>query len=214
MLSGLFSLACPPTSRVAPVDRRTPEERSWRRRTPNRVSSSAWKTSTAPTTITRSTWCCAAARASGSGTSRATSTSIFSRPTRRSTRVTHPRIREALIEQAGKVTLTSRAFRTDQLGPLYEEVHEMTGYKRMLPMNSGAEAVETAIKAARKWGYKVKGVAGRQGRDPRLHRQLPRPHDHDRRFLRRRAVQGRLRTVHAGFHDAALRRSRRGPRRR
>jgi ornithine--oxo-acid transaminase len=71
----------------------------------------------------------------------------------------HPRIREALIEQSGRVTLTSRAFRTDQLGPLYKEVHDMTGYKRMLPMNSGAEAVETAIKAARKWGYKIKGVA-------------------------------------------------------
>ncbi|MCH7779759.1 MAG: ornithine--oxo-acid transaminase, partial [Acidobacteria bacterium] len=70
----------------------------------------------------------------------------------------HPRIREALIEQAGKITLTSRAFRTDQLGPLYREVHEMTGYQRMLPMNSGAEAVETAIKAVRKWGYKIKGV--------------------------------------------------------
>ena len=70
----------------------------------------------------------------------------------------HPKIRKALVEQAGKVTLTSRAFRTDQLGPLYKEVHEMTGYSRMLPMNSGAEAVETAIKAARKWGYKVKGV--------------------------------------------------------
>ncbi len=71
----------------------------------------------------------------------------------------HPKIRKALVEQSERVTLTSRAFRTDQLGPLYEEVHEMTGYKRMLPMNSGAEAVETAIKAARKWGYKIKGVA-------------------------------------------------------
>jgi ornithine--oxo-acid transaminase len=71
----------------------------------------------------------------------------------------HPRIRRVLVEQSEKVTLTSRAFRTDQLGPLYKEVHDMTGYARMLPMNSGAEAVETAIKAARKWGYKVKGVA-------------------------------------------------------
>ena len=71
----------------------------------------------------------------------------------------HPRIRQALIDQAGKVSLTSRAFRTDQLGPLFKDVHDMTGYDRMLPMNSGAEAVETAIKASRKWGYKVKGVA-------------------------------------------------------
>jgi ornithine--oxo-acid transaminase len=70
----------------------------------------------------------------------------------------HPRIRKALEEQAGMVTLTSRAFRSDQLGPLYKEMCEMSGYKRMLPMNTGAEAVETAIKAARKWGYKVKGV--------------------------------------------------------
>ncbi len=70
----------------------------------------------------------------------------------------HPKIRHALVEQSEKVTLTSRAFRNDQLGPLYEEVHKLTGYSRMLPMNSGAEAVETAIKAARKWGYQSKGV--------------------------------------------------------
>ncbi len=70
----------------------------------------------------------------------------------------HPEIRRAMIEQSERVTLTSRAFRNDQLGPLYKQVSEMTGYRRMLPMNSGAEAVETAIKAARKWGYKVKGV--------------------------------------------------------
>jgi ornithine--oxo-acid transaminase len=70
----------------------------------------------------------------------------------------HPRIRQALIEQSDRVTLTSRAFRTDQLGMLYRQMHELSGYRRMLPMNSGAEAVETAIKAARKWGYKVKGV--------------------------------------------------------
>jgi len=70
----------------------------------------------------------------------------------------HPRIRQALVEQSEKVTLTSRAFRNDQLGPLYKQVSELSGYRRMLPMNSGAEAVETAIKAARKWGYKVKGV--------------------------------------------------------
>ncbi len=71
----------------------------------------------------------------------------------------HPRIRKALVEQAGRVTLTSRAFRSDQLGPLYKAVHDLTGYGRMLPMNTGAEAVETAIKTARKWGYKIKGVA-------------------------------------------------------
>jgi ornithine--oxo-acid transaminase len=63
-----------------------------------------------------------------------------------------------MAEQAAKVTLTSRAFRNDQLGPLYRQLSELTGYRRVLPMNSGAEAVETAVKAARKWGYKVKGV--------------------------------------------------------
>ena len=76
----------------------------------------------------------------------------------------HPRIRRALVEQSERVTLTSRAFRNDQLGPLYKQVSEMTGYQRMLPMNTGAEAVETAIKAARKWGYKVKGVADGRAR--------------------------------------------------
>jgi ornithine--oxo-acid transaminase len=70
----------------------------------------------------------------------------------------HPRIRKALLEQSAMLTLTSRAFRNDQLGLLYKEVNDLTGYGRMLPMNTGAEAVETAIKAARKWGYEVKGV--------------------------------------------------------
>ncbi len=70
----------------------------------------------------------------------------------------HPRIQKTLIEQAGRVTLTSRAFRNDQLGPFYRELHELTGFDKALPMNSGAEAVETAIKTARKWGYKVKGI--------------------------------------------------------
>ncbi len=70
----------------------------------------------------------------------------------------HPRIVKALKTQAEKVTLTSRAFRNDQLPFLYKELSDLTGYKMVLPMNSGAEAVETALKAARKWGYKVKGV--------------------------------------------------------
>jgi ornithine--oxo-acid transaminase len=70
----------------------------------------------------------------------------------------HPRILETLIEQAHKVTLTSRAFRNDQLPLLYRDLHELTGFDMALPMNSGAEAVETAIKAARKWGYKIKGI--------------------------------------------------------
>jgi len=70
----------------------------------------------------------------------------------------HPKILQALLDQAHKVTLTSRAFRNDQLPLLCQELHELTGFDMVLPMNSGAEAVETAIKAARKWGYKVKGL--------------------------------------------------------
>ncbi len=70
----------------------------------------------------------------------------------------HPKILAAMIEQAQKLTLTSRAFRNDQLAHLYEELAELTGSHKILPMNSGAEAVETAVKAVRKWGYEVKGV--------------------------------------------------------
>ncbi|WEX88998.1 ornithine--oxo-acid transaminase [Sinorhizobium garamanticum] len=71
----------------------------------------------------------------------------------------HPKIFRAMIEQAQKLTLTSRAFRNDQLAHFYEEIAALTGSHKVLPMNSGAEAVETAIKAVRKWGYEVKGVA-------------------------------------------------------
>jgi ornithine--oxo-acid transaminase len=70
----------------------------------------------------------------------------------------HPTILETMIEQAQKVTLTSRAFRNEQLPLLYKELHELTGFDAALPMNSGAEAVETALKTARKWGYKIKGI--------------------------------------------------------
>jgi ornithine--oxo-acid transaminase len=70
----------------------------------------------------------------------------------------HPKILAAMVEQAGKLTLTSRAFRNDQLAYLYDELAALTGSHKILPMNSGAEAVETAIKAVRKWGYEVKGV--------------------------------------------------------
>lgn len=74
----------------------------------------------------------------------------------------HPKIVEALTEQAKKLTLTSRAFRNDQLGHLYEELCALTNSHKMLPMNSGAEAVETAIKTVRKWGYEVKGIPQNQ----------------------------------------------------
>lgn len=70
----------------------------------------------------------------------------------------HPKILEAFLTQAKKVTLTSRAFRNDQLPLLLKDLHELTGMDMALPMNSGAEAVETAVKAARKWGYKIKGI--------------------------------------------------------
>src|SRR6202048_2037465 len=70
----------------------------------------------------------------------------------------HPKILAAMVEQAGKLTLTSRAFHNDQLAPFYEQIAELTGSHKVLPMNSGAEAVESAIKSVRKWGYEVKGV--------------------------------------------------------
>jgi len=70
----------------------------------------------------------------------------------------HPDIMKAMLEQAHKVTLTSRAFRNDQLPLLYKDLHDLTGFDMALPMNSGAEAVETAVKTARKWGYTVKGI--------------------------------------------------------
>jgi len=70
----------------------------------------------------------------------------------------HPKILKAMMDQAKKLTLTSRAFRNDQLPLLYEELCRLTNSHKVLPMNSGAEAVETVIKCVRKWGYEVKGV--------------------------------------------------------
>ena len=70
----------------------------------------------------------------------------------------HPKIVNALIEQANRVTLTSRAFHNDKMGEFLKKLCELAGYEKALPMNTGAEAVETALKAARKWGYTVKGV--------------------------------------------------------
>lgn len=74
----------------------------------------------------------------------------------------HPAIIRTMVEQGQKLTLTSRAFRNDQLGLFYEELCELTNSHKVLPMNSGAEAVETVIKAVRKWGYQVKGVPSDQ----------------------------------------------------
>lgn len=70
----------------------------------------------------------------------------------------HPKIFAAMVEQAKRLTLTSRAFRNDQLALFYDDVARLTGSHKVLPMNSGAEAVETAVKSVRKWGYEVKGV--------------------------------------------------------
>jgi len=72
----------------------------------------------------------------------------------------HPKVIQALKDQADRVTLTSRAFHNDQLGPWYEKMAKLSGKNMVLPMNTGAEAVETALKAARRWAYDVKGVAG------------------------------------------------------
>ncbi len=71
----------------------------------------------------------------------------------------HPRILEAARQQMERITLTSRAFHNDQMGPFLKELCELTGYDKALPMNTGAEAVETSIKTVRKWGYQVKGVS-------------------------------------------------------
>ena len=74
----------------------------------------------------------------------------------------HPKIMKALVEQASALTLTSRAFRNDKLALLYQTVREYIHYHKILPMNTGAEAVESAVKAVRKWGYEIKGVAPHQ----------------------------------------------------
>ncbi len=75
----------------------------------------------------------------------------------------HPRVMASLREQADKLTLTSRAFHHDLLGELYQRLAQLTGLPKVLPMNTGAEAVETALKAARKWGHTVKGVPAETG---------------------------------------------------
>src|SRR5690606_20152280 len=76
----------------------------------------------------------------------------------------HPEILKAMIEQASKLTLTSRAFYNDQLGPFEKYITAYFGYDRVLPMNTGVEGVETAIKLARKWAYSVKGVTENKAR--------------------------------------------------
>ncbi len=82
----------------------------------------------------------------------------------------HPRLVKAMSEQAARLTIVSRAFHTDTLAPFLQMICEMTGQPRALPMNTGAEAVETALKAARKWAYSVKGVGPIQSKGWRLTR--------------------------------------------
>ncbi len=74
----------------------------------------------------------------------------------------HPALVKAAKDQIDRLTLTSRAFHNDQMGPFVHELCDLTGYEKALPMNSGAEAVETAIKAVRRWGYRVKGIPSDQ----------------------------------------------------
>lgn len=76
----------------------------------------------------------------------------------------HPRILKALIEQTQRITLTSRAFHNDVLGRFLKKLHDVTGYDKALPMNTGVEAVETALKIARKWGYVKKGIPKYEGK--------------------------------------------------
>ena len=82
----------------------------------------------------------------------------FRREARAVAGLSHPAIVQAARDQLDRLTLTSRAFHNDQMGPFLREVCELAGYQRALPMNTGAEAVETAIKAVRRWGYRVKGI--------------------------------------------------------
>ncbi len=95
----------------------------------------------------------------------------------------HPRILEAMVAQASRLALTSRAFRNDQLAPFYEELCALTRSHKVLPMNSGAEAVETALKLARKWGYEVKGVPDGMAEIIVCANNFHGRTDHDRRFF-------------------------------
>ncbi len=129
----------------------------------------------------------------------------------------HPAILKAMTEQAERVTITSRAFRNDQLPLLYRDLHEITGFEMALPMNSGVEAVETALKAARKWGETVKGVAAGQGEILVCGEQLSRAHDLGGRVFVRGAIQdaasGRSRSGFGRFRLATSRRCGRRSRR-
>ena len=119
----------------------------------------------------------------------------------------HPRIVTALVAQAQQLAVTSRAFHNDKLPLFLKRLTEVTGLARALPANGGAEAVETALKAVRKWGYKVKRIPDGQAEVIVCAGQLPRPLDHDRRVLVGTAIPRRLRAVRAGIQGDPVRRS-------
>ena len=96
----------------------------------------------------------------------------------------HPRLLAALAHQAGRLAITSRAFHTDQLGAFLQRACELTGMDRALPLNTGVEAVEAALKLARRWGYRVKGIAQDPRRDHCLSGQFSRPHHRRHRAVR------------------------------
>ena len=120
----------------------------------------------------------------------------------------HPRILAALTEQASRLAITSRAFMNDQLPPFYKELCAVTHSHKVLPMNSGAEAVETAQGRAQ-MGLSRQGRPEQPGRSHRLRQQLPRPYTNDRRIHLRPYRARRVRSVHAGIPSRPLCRPRR-----
>ena len=123
----------------------------------------------------------------------------------------HPALLQAAHDQLDRLTLTSRAFHNDQFGHFCQELAELTGTEMVLTMNTGAEAVESAIKVARKVGVRGQGRRVRLRRDHRGVRQLPRSHHHHRLVLRRPGRPRQLRALHPGLHHRPLRRRRGGP---
>jgi ornithine--oxo-acid transaminase len=116
----------------------------------------------------------------------------------------HPRILAALEAQARRLAVPSRAFYNDRLGPFLAELCRLTGLHAALPMNTGAEAVETAIKAARRWGYRVKGVAKDRANIIVADGQFSRPYHDHRLVLLGGRLSRWLRTLHARLPQRPL----------
>ena len=150
----------------------------------------------------------ATARAPGSPTSTAAATWTCSRATSALNFGHRNPVLTAAPAQLGRLTLTSRAFHNDLLGAFARELADLCGMDAVLPMNTGAEAVETALKMARKWGYERKGVPEGRAKIVVMRGQLPRPDHHDHQVQRRPGGSSRVRPVHAGVRDRALRRRR------